>query len=216
MGRVRVDLNISLDGFATTTDQTPENPFGEDWGRLVADYTATRTFRERVLHDATGAGTTGVDDRYAARYFDEIGAEIMGAGMFGLHEHADDPDWRGWWGDEPPFRVPVYVLTGTPHPPIAFDNGTRFEFLDASPEDALRRATDAAEGADVRIGGGPTTVRQFLRAGLVDDLHVAIVPILLGRGIRLWDDLRGLESGCDVTSETAESGVVHVTFLRRS
>ena len=116
MTRVRVDLNISLDGFATTTDQTPENPFGDDWGRLTDAYVATRTFRERVLHDTSGAGTTGVDDEYAARYFEAVGAEIMGAAMFGLHEHPDDPDWRGWWGDEPPFRVPVFVLTHTPRP----------------------------------------------------------------------------------------------------
>src|SRR3974377_1785309 len=107
---VRVDLNISLDGFATTTDQTPEDPFGRDWDRLVASYVATRTVRARVLHDPTGEGTTGVDDEYAAAYFDEIGAEIMGAGMFGLHTHSDDPDWRGWWGDEPPFRGPGFVV----------------------------------------------------------------------------------------------------------
>src|SRR6188768_1814415 len=211
---VRVDLNISLDGFATTTDQTPENPFGEDWARLTAAYVATRTFRERVFHDSTGAGTTGVDERYAAGYFAAVGAEIMGAGMFGLHEHPDDPDWRGWWGDEPPFHVPVFVLTHSPLPSIEFANGTTFQFLEATAPEALAIATAAADGADIRIGGGPTTVREFLRAGLVDQLHVAIVPILLGRGIRLWDDLRGLEQGYTVTSETAESGVIHLTFRR--
>lgn len=212
---VRVDLNISLDGFATTTDQTPENPFGEDWSRLVADYVATRTFRERVLHDDSGAGTAGVDDAYAKSYFDEIGAEIMGAGMFGLHAFPDNPDWRGWWGDEPPFRCPVFVLShSVPRPDIAFDNGTTFHFLTATPQETLARALDVSGGKDIRIGGGPTVVRDYLREGLVDRLHVAIVPILLGRGIRLWDDLRGLESGCTVTSETAESGVVHVTFTR--
>ena len=214
MTRVRVDLNISLDGFATTTDQTPENPFGEDWGRLTAAYTATRTFQQRVFHDTSGAGTTGVDETYAARYFEGIGAEIMGAAMFGLHLHADDPDWRGWWGDEPPFEVPVFVLTHTPRPSIEFANGTSFHFLTATPEEALRTAVEAAGGEDVRIGGGATTVREFLRAGLVDDLHVGITPILTGSGIRLWDDLRGLESGYRVTSEVAESGVVHVTFTR--
>ena len=214
MTRVRVDLNISLDGFATTTDQTPENPFGDDWGRLTDAYVATRTFRERVLHDTSGAGTTGVDDEYAARYFEAVGAEIMGAAMFGLHEHPDDPDWRGWWGDEPPFRVPVFVLTHTPRASIEMAGGTTFHFLTASPEEALSRAVAVADGGDVRIGGGPTTVREFLRAGLVDDLHVAIVPILLGRGVRLWDDLRGLEAGCRVTSESAPSGVTHVTFRR--
>jgi dihydrofolate reductase len=211
---VRVDLNISLDGFATTTDQTPENPFGEDWSRLTSAYVATRTFRERVFHDTSGEGTTGVDDKYAAAYFDELGAEIMGAGMFGLHNFPDDPDWKGWWGDEPPFRIPVFVLTHTPRPSIEFANGTAFHFLTAAPREALDRALEVAGGKDVRIGGGPTVVRDYLKAGLADQLHVAIAPILLGRGIRLWDDLRGLESVYAVTAETAESGTVHLTFRR--
>lgn len=211
---VRVDLNISLDGFATTTDQTPEEPFGRDWGRLVEHYAATRTFRARVLHDTTGEGTTGVDDAYAEAYFAEVGAEIMGAGMFGLHAHPDDPDWRGWWGDEPPFRVPVFVLTHTPRPTIEMAGGTTFHFLSATPAEALDKALAVAGGKDVRIGGGPTVVRQFLKAGLVDQLHVAIVPILLGRGIRLWDDLRGLESGYQVAVEAAPSGTTHLTFSR--
>lgn len=211
---VRVDLNISLDGFATTTDQTPEKPFGDDWGRLTSAYVATKTFRERVLHDTSGAGTTGLDDRYAAAYFDEVGAEIMGCGMFGLHNFPDDPAWRGWWGEEPPFRCPVYVLTHADRPTIEFTNGTSFEFLAATPQEVLARAVEAAAGKDVRIGGGPTVVRDFLMAGLVDRLHVAIVPILLGSGIRLWDDLRGLEQGYDVVSEVAESGVIHLTFRR--
>ena len=212
---VRVDLNISLDGFATTTDQTPESPFGEDWARLVDAYVATRTFRERVLHDASGEGTTGVDDDYATAYFAELGAEIMGAGMFGLHSFPDDPDWRGWWGDEPPFHVPVFVLThDVPRPSIEMAGGTTFHFLAATPRQALDRALEAAAGKDVRVGGGASVVRDFLRAGLVDRLHVAIAPILLGRGIRLWDDLRGLESGYAVTAETAESGTIHLTFSR--
>ncbi|MCZ9883146.1 dihydrofolate reductase family protein [Arthrobacter sp. B2a2-09] len=211
---VRVDLNISLDGFATTTDATPENPFGSDWGRLVEAYTSTRTFRERVLHDTSGEGTSGVDDKYAAAYFEGVGAEIMGAGMFGFHNFPDDPEWKGWWGDEPPFRVPVFVLTHTPRPDITMAGGTTFNFVNAGPEEVLERAVSAAGEKDVRIGGGPTVVRDYLRAGLVDQLHVAITPILLGSGIRLWDDLRGLESEYTVTSETAESGIVHVTFRR--
>lgn len=212
---VRVDLNISLDGFATTTDQTAEKPFGEDWPRLVGAYVATRTFRERVLHDTSGEGTTGVDDAYAQAYFAEVGSEIMGAGMFGLHNFPDDPDWRGWWGDEPPFHIPVFVLTHRlPRPSLEMTGGTTFHFLSASPHEALARATEAAQGKDIRVGGGPTVVRDFLQAGLVDHLHVAIAPILLGRGIRLWDDMRGLESGYDVTAETAESGTVHLTFRR--
>lgn len=214
MTRVRVDLNISLDGYATTTDQTPDDPFGRDWGRLTAAYGATRTFRERVLHDTSGAGTTGVDETFAARYFEGVGAEIMGAGMFGLHAHPGDADWRGWWGEEPPFHVPVLVLTHSPRAAIDFPNGTSFRFLTASPEEALAAATELAGGLDVRIGGGATTVRSFLAAGLVDDLHVAIAPIVLGQGIRLWEDLRGLEAGMRVETVVAESGTTHVTFTR--
>ena len=211
---VRIDLMIALDGFATTTDQTPESPFGEDWPRLVGAYAATRTFRQRVLHDSTGAGTTGVDDAYAQAYFADIGAEIMGAGMFGLHNFPDDPDWRGWWGDEPPFHCPVFVLTHRPRPAIEMAGGTTFRFLDTSIDDALQQARAAANGKDIRVGGGPSVAREFLKAGLVDRLHVAIAPILLGRGIRLWDDLRGLESGYALSSETAESGTIHLTFER--
>lgn len=211
---VRVDLNISIDGFASTTDQTPENPMGPDWMALVARYIETKTVRERVFHDSTGEGTTGVDDDYAKAYFADIGAEIMGAGMFGFHTFPDDPNWRGWWGEDPPFRVPVLVLTHTPRPSLTMQGGTSFEFLSASPEEALKKALDIAGGKDVRIGGGPTVVRDFLKAGLVDHMHVAIAPILLGRGIRLWDDLRGLESDYSVTVEASPSGTTHMTFRR--
>ncbi|OCJ05239.1 deaminase [Rhizobium sp. AC44/96] len=211
---VRVDLMVSLDGFATTTDQTPEVPFGEDWPRLVGAYTATRTFRERVLKDTSGAGTTGVDDDYAREYFADVGAEIMGAGMFGLHAFPDDPNWRGWWGEEPPFRIPVFVLTHKNRPSLQMAGGTTFHFISATPIDALQKAIEVAGGKDVRIGGGPTVVRDFLKAGLVDRLHVAITPILLGRGIRLWDELRGLETGYTVKADTAPSGTIHLTFQR--
>jgi dihydrofolate reductase len=210
---VRIDLNLSLDGVAAPADQTPENPMGADWGRLTEAYVGTRTFRERVLHETTGEGTTGIDDRYAAAYFDAVGAEIMGAGMFGLHAFPDDPHWRGWWGEEPPFRVPVFVLTHRERPVIDFANGTRFHFLSATPKDALARARENADG-DIRVGGGASVARDFLRAGLVDRVHVAITPIVLGRGVRLWDDLHALERDYTVTSEVAESGVIHVTFAR--
>ncbi len=212
---VRVDLNISLDGFATTTDQTPDNPMGEDWSRLTGPYVATKTFRERVLHDTSGEGTTGVDDDYAQAYFEELGAEIMGAGMFGLHDFPDDPEWQGWWGDEPPFHIPVFVLTHTgPRPSIEMANGTTFHFVSATPAEALERALAVADGKDIRVGGGPTVVRGFLKERLVDQLHVAIQPILLGGGINLWEDLRGLESDYSATTDVAESGTIHLTFRR--
>jgi dihydrofolate reductase len=212
--RVRVDLNVSLDGFATTTDATPDNPFGEDWGRLVGAYTATRTFRSRVLGDTSGEGTTGIDEKYAANYFEGVGAEIMGAGMFGLHLHPNDPDWQGWWGPNPPFHAPVFVLTHESRPSLEMEGGTVFHFVAAEPREALASATKDANGEDVRIGGGPTVVREFLTEGLVDDMHLAIAPLVLGSGIRIWDDLRGLEQTHAVSSEVAESGVVHVTFTR--
>lgn len=214
MTRVLIDLNISLDGFAAG-EPTPDHPMGEGWERLTEAYGATRTFRERVLGDTTGAGTTGIDDAYAAGYFEEVGAEIMGAGMFGFHSHPDDPDWRGWWGDQPPFGCPVYVLTHTaPRPSIPMQAGTTFHFRDAALEDVLAEAVEASGGHDVRVGGGVGTARAFLQAGLVDQLHVGIAPILLGGGQRLWDDLRGLELTHKVTTEVAESGTTHVTFSR--
>lgn len=131
--RVRADLNVALDGIAATADGTPENPFGEDWGRLVAAYLATRTMQERVMGDTSGAGTTGVDDRYASAYFEGIGAEIMGAGKFGLHTYPDDKDWRGWWGENPPFHYPVFVLTHRPRPDLLMEGDTTFHFLTATP-----------------------------------------------------------------------------------
>ena len=214
MTRVRIDLNISLDGY-TSAGQSPENPMGEDWGSLMASYTATRTMQEQVFGDTSGAGTTGIDDSYAAAYFEGIGAEIMGAGKFGLHAFPDDPDWKGWWGDEPPFAMPVYVLTHTaPRPSIPMHGGTTFHFRSTAIEDVLAEASAAAAGLDVRVGGGVSTARDFLRAGLVDDLHVAIAPILLGRGNRFWDDLGGFELAHKVTAEVAESGTTHVTFTR--
>jgi len=215
MTRVRIDLFISLDGYTSTTDHAPENPMGEDWGRLTVAYAATRTFHERVFSDTSGTGTTGIDDSHAAAHFEGVGAEIMGAAMFGLHTFPDDPDWTGWWGDKPPFGTPVYVLTHTaPRPSIPTQCATTFHFRNAAIEDVLAEATEAAGGLDVRVGGGISTARDFLRAGLVDHLHVAIAPVLLGRGHRLWDDLRGLELTHQVATEVAESGTIHVTFTR--
>jgi dihydrofolate reductase len=213
---VRVDLNVSLDGYATSEGGSADDPMGPDWNKLTGAYVATRTFRQRVLHDTSGAGTTGVDDRYAAAYFEGVGAEVMGAGMFGFHTFPDDPDWRGWWGDEPPFHVPVFVLTSRTRDSIDMTGGTTFHFLSEAPRAVLERAATAAGGKDVRIGGGISTVREFLKTGLVDHLHVAIAPVVLGRGVNLWSDLREMEVGFEVQSEIAESGTVHVTFSRLS
>jgi len=214
MTRVRMNLFASLDGY-TPSDATPDSPMGEDWGRLTAAWASTRTFRERIFGDTSGAGTTGVDDRVGREFFEGIGAEILGAGMFGLHSFPDDPDWKGWWGDTPPFGTPVFVLTSTaPRPAIEMDGGTTFHFRNASPEDVLAEATEAAGGQDVRVGGGYRTARAFLQAGLVDDLHLMITPVFLGRGNRLFDDLTGMDRTHTVTTEVAESGTLHVTLTR--
>lgn len=214
MTRVRIDLFVSLDG-RTAADPSPENPMGEDWPPLTAAWIATRTFREHAFGDTSGKGTTGVDDSYAVAFFEGVGAEIIGAGMFGLHAFPDDPDWKGWWGDQPPFGTPVYVLTHTaPRPSIQMAGGTTFHFRDAAITDVLAEAIEAAGGLDVRVGGGFDTAHAFLRAGLVDDLHLMIAPIVLDRGRRVWDELRGLETTHMVTTEVAESGTIHVTFTR--
>ncbi len=215
--RVRVDLFSSLDGYTAASDPSADNPMGEDWGPLTAAYAATRTFREKVFGDTSGAGTTGIDDAHAAAFFTGVGAEIMGAAMFGLHAFPDDPDWKGWWGDRPPFGGPVYVLTHTaPRPSIPMEGGTVFHFRSGAIADVLDEAAEAAGGLDVRIGGGIRTAQEFLRAGLVDDLHVAIAPIVLARGNPVWQDLRGLEQTHQVTTEVSESGTIHVVFTRPS
>jgi dihydrofolate reductase len=210
-----MDIFASLDGYTAAIDPTPDNPMGEDWNRLTAAYVGTRTFRGKIFGETTGQGTTGVDDSFASTFFDGIGAEIMGATMFGFTAYPDDPDWKGWWGDEPPFHTPVYVLTHrAPRPDIPMEGGTTFHFRSASIEDVLAEATEAAGGKDVRIGGGHGTALDYLRAGLVDELHVMIAPIILGRGNRLWGDLAGLEQTHTVKTVVAESGTIHVTFTR--
>jgi dihydrofolate reductase len=159
---------------------------------------------------------TGMDDDFASASWDGIGAEIMGRRKFGPQTGAwEDETWRGWWGEEPPFHTPVVVLTHHPRPDLEL-TGTTFHFRDLSPVDALSLAADLADGRDVRLGGGPTVVREFLNADLVDYLHIVVVPIVLGRGVRLWDGLEGLEERFDIESTVSPSGVVHQVFTRTS
>jgi len=213
MSRVRVhNFSISLDGFGTGEGLTVDAPFGHAGHRLHEWMIATRYGREVVLGQS--GGTQGVDDVMAERHGPGIGAEIMGSGKFGPPGWQDDPNWRGWWGDNPPFHTPTYVLTHRPRSSLEMEGGTTFHFLDASPADALEVARDAAAGEDVRIGGGPTMLREFLAAGLVDHLHVVQVPILLGCGVRLWDGLEALEDQYEVEVVSTPSGVTHLTFTR--
>jgi dihydrofolate reductase len=213
MSRVRVhNFSVSLDGFGTGEGQNLEAPFGHAGSQLHEWFFPTRTF-----HSLRGdrGGSTGVDDVFASNWDRSIGAEIMGRNKFGPQRGPwADEEWRGWWGDDPPFHTPVFILTHYPRPSIEMNGGTTFHFIDASPAEALKAAQDAAGGLDVRIGGGPSTIRDYLAANLIDYMHIAIVPIVLGRGERLWDGLEELESRFSLELVSSPSGVVHLTFSR--
>ncbi|HTX29166.1 MAG TPA: dihydrofolate reductase family protein [Streptosporangiaceae bacterium] len=214
MSQVRVEcFGVSLDGFSTGEGQSLDAPFGHADGRLLDWFFSTRT--GQAIHGEPG-GVTGVDDLLAKSWGAGIGAEIMGRNKFGPQRGPwPDEEWKGWWGDDPPFHTPVFVLTHHPRPPIAMKGGTTFHFIDASPAEALAIAREAAGGLDIRMGGGPSTLRQFLAADLIDLMHVAVAPVILGRGERLWDGLEGLEGRFDVESVSSPSGVTHLTFARR-
>jgi dihydrofolate reductase len=205
------NFSISLDGFATGVPQSLEAPFGHAGERLHEWMFASRWGRKMI---GQPGGTRGVDDAFSHQFDAGIGAEIMGAGKFGPPGWHEDPEWKGWWGPNPPFHTPTFILTHHPHQSIEMEGGTTFHFIDAAPREALGTARDAASGQDVRLGGGPTMIRDFLAAGLVDHLHVVVVPILLGRGGRLWDGLEGLEKDYVVEAVSSPSGVTHVTFTR--
>jgi dihydrofolate reductase len=207
---VRVhNFSISLDGFGTGEPQSHDAPFGHAGERLHEWMFTTRRWREMV---GEPGGTRGLDDAFARLHDPGIGAEIMGARKFGYPGWHEDPEWKGWWGSDPPFHTPVFVLTHHPRPSIEMQGGTTFHFLDASPAEALQTAGEAADGQDVRLGGGATVIRDFLAAGLVDHMHIVVVPILLGRGARLWEGLEGLENDYQVEAASSPSGVTHMTF----
>src|SRR5580700_10997307 len=214
MSLVRIhNFSVSLDGFGTGDGQSPESPFGHAGTRLHEWFFPTRTFR--AMQGQQG-GSAGVDDAFASNWGPGIGAEIMGRNKFGPQRGPwTDEEWQGWWGDEPPFRTPVFVLTHHVRPSIEMKGGTTFHFIDDSPARALAAARQAAGGLDVRIGGGPAAVRQFLAADLIDHMHIALVPVLLGRGESAWDGLEGLEERFATESVSSPSGVTHVTFTRR-
>lgn len=206
-------FSISLDGFGTGEGQSLDAPFGHAGERLHEWMFETRWGCELL---GRPNGTGGIDDALLRLFAPGIGAEIMGAGKFGYPGWHEDSDWKGWWGPNPPFHTPVFVLTHHPRPSIEMEGGTTFHFVDASPVEALEMARKAAGGQDVRIGGGPTMIRAFLAAGLVDHMHVTMVPILLGRGVRLWDGLEGLEKAYRIEAVSSPSGVTHMMFTRRT
>jgi dihydrofolate reductase len=207
MAKVRVQaFSISLDGFGTGEGLTDDEPFGHAGERL-------HEWMFAALDDAPQA--TQLDKDLVARFSDGIGAEIMGRRKFHVGSGPLPDDWEGFWGAEPPFHTPVLVLTHHPRAPLEMAGGTTFHFVDATPQEALATAVEAAGGLDVRLGGGTETVRAFLDADLIDELHLVLVPIVLGRGQRLWDGQEGLEERFDIEVLPGGSGVTHLLLTRR-
>ena len=213
MPKVRVhNFAISLDGYGAGPDQNVDNPLGVGGDRLHEWVFATRTGRRMIGEDG---GEEGLDEQFMAQADVGVGATIMGRNMFGpIRGPWDDEQWTGWWGDVPPYHHDVFVLTHHARPSLSMEGGTTFHFVDDGIEAAFERAVDAADGKDVRIGGGAATIQQYLRAGLIDDLHIVVVPILLGRGERLFDHLDGGPKGYECVELVSSPSVAHVRLSR--
>jgi dihydrofolate reductase len=213
MSKVRVAaFGVSLDGFAAGPHQDLENPLGRGGAAIAQWFFPTRTFRRMQGQDG---GTTGIDDAVAVQSFENVGAWILGRNMFGpVRGPWPDESWKGWWGEEPPYRCPVFVLTHHARPPLAMKGGTVFHFVTDGIEAALDRAREAAGGKDVRIGGGAATIRQYLQAGLIEELRLAIAPVLLGAGENLFAGLDLPALGYQVTAHEASEAATHVVMTR--
>lgn len=207
-------FSISLDGYGAGPDQNPENPLGTGGEELHEWLVATRTF-SKLVGDGRG-GATGVDDDFAARGFVNIGAWILGRNMFGPIRGAwPDQTWKGWWGDNPPYHCAVFVLTHHAHPSITMEGGTVFHFVTEGIQAALKSATKAAQGQDIRLGGGVGVIRKYLRAGLVDEMHFAIAPILLGAGEHLLSGIDLPKLGYERSEHVTTPSVTHVVITKR-
>ena len=205
---------VSLDGFSAGPNQDLEHPLGVGGPEMFEWFFHTPTFRR--MQGKTG-GETGVDEDFASRGFENIGANILGRNMFGpVRGPWPDDKWRGWWGENPPYHTPVFVLTHHPRAPLPMEGGTEFRFVTDGIESALEQAKDAAAGKDVRIGGGVSTVRQYLQAKLIDELHLVIAPVLLGRGEELLHgiDMRALGYEC-VQHTAGGRAAAHVILRKR-
>ncbi|HEX6973190.1 MAG TPA: dihydrofolate reductase family protein [Vicinamibacterales bacterium] len=214
MSKLRVNaFTVSADGFGAGPDQTRDQPLGRGGEQLHQWFVPTRTFQQNVMKRDDGA--TGVDDDFAARSFENLGAWIMGRNMFGpVRGPWPDDEWKGWWGPNPPYHVPVFVLTHHPRAPLEMEGGTVFHFVTDGIEAALDRARTVAGGKDIRIGGGASTIRQYLQAQLLEELHLAISPVLLGRGEPLFEgiDLRAL--GYKVAEHVSTAAAMHLIVSR--
>ena len=210
MSKVKVSaFSVSLDGFGAGPRQDLENPLGVRGPELPAWFFQTAVFRK--IHDSAADGSHGVDNEFAARSFENVGAWILGRNMFGpVRGPWQDDSWKGWWGEEPPYHVPVFVLTHHMRAPLAMKGGTTFYFVTDGPESALSQAKRSAGGMDVRIGGGVSTVRQYLMVGQIDEVHLAFSPVLLGEGENLFAGLNLPALGFQVVETTAGENATHV------
>lgn len=214
MSKLRVNcFSISLDGYAAGPSQSLEHPLGVGGMALHEWVFATRTFQQ--MHGSGDGGTTGVDDNFAVRGMANLGAWILGRKMFGpVRGPWPDEAWKGWWGDNPPYHVPAFVLTHHPRAPITMAGGTVFHFVTDGIHAALARAREAAQGKDIRLGGGVATIRQYLRAGLVDELHLAVSPTLLGSGEALFAGIDLPALGYRRTEHVAMPNATHVVLAK--
>ncbi len=214
MPKLRVNsFAISLDGYGAGPNQDRDNPLGVGGASLHEWVFATRSFRQMFGKEG---GSTGTDDEFVARGFENVGALILGRNMFGpVRGPWPDESWTGWWGDNPPYHTAVFVLTRHPRAPVAMEGGTTFHFVTDGIEAALQRAMEAANGKDVRLGGGVATIRQYLRAGLVDEMHLAIAPVLLGSGERLLADMDLPKLGYHCTEHVPTENATHIVITKR-
>lgn len=215
MSRLRVHgFSISLDGYGAGPNQDLDHPLGVGGVALHEWFFATRTFRQMVAKDG---GATGIDNDFAARGFDNIGAWIIGRNMFGpVRGPWPDNAWKGWWGDNPPFHTPVFVLTKHPRASIDMSGGTTFHFVTDGIHAALERAVEAAHGQDVRLGGGVATIRQYLRAGLIDEMHLVLSPILLGSGECLLEGIDAPKLGYQCSEHVPAPNTTHFVITKHT
>lgn len=214
MSKLRVQcFSLSLDGYGAGPNQDLANPLGVGGEAMVRWFFPTRTFQ--AMHGGNG-GTTDINDEFARRGFENIGAWILGRNMFGpIRGVWPDDQWKGWWGEEPPYHAPVFVLTHHARAPLVMAGGTTFHFVTEGIEVALQRARAAAGGKDIRVGGGVSTIRQYLSRRLIDEMHLAVAPVLMGRGENLFAGLDLAALGYQSTEHTAGPGVTHVTVQRK-
>lgn len=215
MTKIRVDnFTISIDGYSAGPHQSLENPLGEGGEKLHQWLASTKTFQQQVL--GKSEGTTGVDNEFAEKGFENIGAWIMGRNMFSPYRGKPNAEWKGWWGGNPPYHAPVFILTHHARPSIEMEGDTTFHFITDGIHEALERAREAAKEKDIRILGGASTIQQFLREGLIDQVHIAVSPILLGSGEHLCEGLDLKTLGYECTEYVASEKATHVVLSRQS